>query len=388
MLTSGTGGGRSEIQAWKHSLLGMANVLGDDEIPGDAGVAIEYQLPQSSKRIDFVITGEDASARTKVNAHVSKRSARSRITKSNPSGVSHPFAQNGFMDIASLEILVAAIEETSLSRGAERMHLVTSAASKRVSELERRLGTTLLYRHGRGVRPTPAGAILYQQAKVILRNVAQARDSLAAYASSGVASIRLVANSSTVLQFLPADISSFSRKVPGARVDLLEAFSYDVPRMVADGQADIGVYHAEHPASGVVSTSYRSDRIGLVVPVGHPLSRRKSMRFNDALDHDILGYFPRHSLEEFLRLAGATITRPVRVRAQVSNPEARCAMVREGLGLAVMPEGIALQYVERMGLVVVPLTDPWAERHLFVCVRDAEALSHQAKALMEHLLPS
>jgi DUF2075 family protein len=63
---TGHGVGPAEIQAWKHSLLEMAKVLSDDEIPGDAGVAIEYQLPQSSKRIDFVITGEDASARTKV----------------------------------------------------------------------------------------------------------------------------------------------------------------------------------------------------------------------------------------------------------------------------------------------------------------------------------
>ncbi|MCK6421725.1 MAG: DUF2075 domain-containing protein [Aquabacterium sp.] len=58
--------GSSEMQSWKHSLLEMAKVLGDEEIPEDAGVAIEYQLPQTSKRIDFVITGEDAAARTKV----------------------------------------------------------------------------------------------------------------------------------------------------------------------------------------------------------------------------------------------------------------------------------------------------------------------------------
>ena len=62
----GHGVAPAEIQAWKHSLLEMAKVLQDDEIPPDAGVAIEYQLPQSSKRIDFVITGEDAAARTKV----------------------------------------------------------------------------------------------------------------------------------------------------------------------------------------------------------------------------------------------------------------------------------------------------------------------------------
>lgn len=58
--------GPSEIRAWKHSLLEMAKVLGDDEIPEDAGIAIEYQLPNSSKRIDFVITGEDASSSTQV----------------------------------------------------------------------------------------------------------------------------------------------------------------------------------------------------------------------------------------------------------------------------------------------------------------------------------
>lgn len=62
----GHGVAQAEIQAWKHSLLEMAKVLQDEEIPGEAGVAIEYQLPQSSKRIDFMITGEDAAGRTKV----------------------------------------------------------------------------------------------------------------------------------------------------------------------------------------------------------------------------------------------------------------------------------------------------------------------------------
>ena len=63
---TGYGVGPSEIQAWKYSLLEMAKVLQDEEIPSDAGVAIEYQLPQSRKRIDFVIAGEDAAARSKV----------------------------------------------------------------------------------------------------------------------------------------------------------------------------------------------------------------------------------------------------------------------------------------------------------------------------------
>jgi len=56
----------SEIQAWKHSLLQMAIVLNDEEIPDNAGVAIEYQLPRSNKRIDFILTGLDDEGQSKV----------------------------------------------------------------------------------------------------------------------------------------------------------------------------------------------------------------------------------------------------------------------------------------------------------------------------------
>lgn len=62
----GCGVSPSEVQSWRSSLLEMAKVLQDEEIPEDAGIAIEYQLPQTSKRIDFVITGEDAASRAKV----------------------------------------------------------------------------------------------------------------------------------------------------------------------------------------------------------------------------------------------------------------------------------------------------------------------------------
>lgn len=50
---------KSEIDSWINSLAFMDRVLADDEIPHDAGVSIEYHLPQSSKRIDFILTGKD-----------------------------------------------------------------------------------------------------------------------------------------------------------------------------------------------------------------------------------------------------------------------------------------------------------------------------------------
>ena len=52
--------GEKEIDSWRNSMMYMNNVLGDPDIPDDACVAIEYKLPQSAKRIDFILTGKDA----------------------------------------------------------------------------------------------------------------------------------------------------------------------------------------------------------------------------------------------------------------------------------------------------------------------------------------
>jgi uncharacterized protein len=51
--------GASEIKSWQGSLTYMAKVLRDDGLPSDAGLAIELHIPQSSKRIDFLLTGRD-----------------------------------------------------------------------------------------------------------------------------------------------------------------------------------------------------------------------------------------------------------------------------------------------------------------------------------------
>lgn len=52
---------KSEIESWKNSLQYMFNALLDQGIPPSAGVAIEYTIPLTSRRVDFILTGKDAS---------------------------------------------------------------------------------------------------------------------------------------------------------------------------------------------------------------------------------------------------------------------------------------------------------------------------------------
>lgn len=289
------------------------------------------------------------------------------------------------LDIPALKIFVAAVEEKSLSRAAERHSLVTSAASKRVAEMERHLNRVLLHRHGRGVEPTAAGLLLFQRAKAILRSLQLAEEAVQGYAVDGMAKIRLASVPSPILVVLPPQIGRFLRGNPKVSVDLLECYSYEIPRMVAEHRADIGIYHGTHPAIGVVSYPYIRDRVGLVVPLGHPLAQRKSVHLEDAIDYDLVGYFPRHSFDQFLAYVDQSVSRPPNVRLQVSNFEARCRMVQEGLGLAVLPEAIASKYLVDMGLVWLRLEDDWAERQFYICVSNArerdDAINELVKVL-------
>ena len=49
--------GEREVASWRNSLRHMDTVLSDENIPNDTGVAIEFNIPQTGKRIDFILTG-------------------------------------------------------------------------------------------------------------------------------------------------------------------------------------------------------------------------------------------------------------------------------------------------------------------------------------------
>lgn len=58
-LKTGRRVSKNELRSWEESMRYMGAVMNDEEIPHDAGVSIEYSIPQTSKRIDFILTGQN-----------------------------------------------------------------------------------------------------------------------------------------------------------------------------------------------------------------------------------------------------------------------------------------------------------------------------------------
>lgn len=66
LRTANIYGGTAEYRSWQNSLTFMRNILDDNEIPDDVSIAIEYQIPRTSKRVDFIIAGADATDKNNV----------------------------------------------------------------------------------------------------------------------------------------------------------------------------------------------------------------------------------------------------------------------------------------------------------------------------------
>ena len=290
------------------------------------------------------------------------------------------------IDLTSLQLFVAVCELGSIARAAQREFIAASAVSKRLSELEAAVETPLLQRHSRGVRLTPAGESLLHHARTVLFGLERMQGELAEYTEGVRGHVRVHANISAIVQFLPEDLGAFAQQHSQIKIDLQEHLSPDVLQAVQEGTTDLGICNLGPQGSGTLqSRPYRSDRLVLVMPAGHALSARDAINFEEALDWDIVGLHAGSSISLAMRVAAAQAGRTLRQRIQVTGLDAMCRMIDNGLGVGLIPHR-AFELMQGVGrLRSVPLTDAWAQRTLSLVARDFDALPVTSRLLVEHL---
>ncbi|OQA34257.1 MAG: Hydrogen peroxide-inducible genes activator [Betaproteobacteria bacterium ADurb.Bin341] len=289
-------------------------------------------------------------------------------------------------DWRTLELFAAVAETGSIARAAERCHTVASAVSKRLSDLESALGTALLERHSKGIRLTPAGAALLDRARGLIEQARQIESEICGFASGMSGQVRLFANISAIVQFLPAALARFAEAHPEVQIHLEEQVSSRVVQAVLDHVADLGIVSdwVRHP--DLEQLPFRSDELVLLVPPGHPLANRQCLPFADALDFSMIGLHASGTLQACQLRAAAEAGRELPLRIRVTSFDAACLMVAAGLGIGVVPKMATTPYVASLGLISLELTDLWARRQLYLCRRIDEPLSPAAQRLYAHLL--
>src|SRR5215470_2012677 len=289
-------------------------------------------------------------------------------------------------DLVDLRLFLLVTEAASITHGAARAGMALASASERIRLMEDSFGAPLLERNRRGVRATPAGSALVHHAQVVIQQVERMRAELSEYAEGLRGRVRLFANTTAIAEFLPAALGAFLSLHPQIDIDLEERSSREIVRAVAGNVAEIGIVGDEvNPAKELQTFPFAEDRLVLIAPRDHVVSRRRTILFRDSLAYDHVGLPAGNALQDQMEDHAARAGRRLKLRVRLPDFDAVCQVVGNGVGVAVVPETAARRYQRSATFRIIPLTDTWAPRRLTICVRSFAALAPAGQRLVEHL---
>ena len=185
------------------------------------------------------------------------------------------------IELRHLRYFRAVAEAASFTAAARNVHVAQQVLSAQIRQLEDTLGVQLLERTSRGVVLTPAGAAFLDGARATLadldRSVAAARNAARAVAGELVVGLNVAAGGE-----LPTElIAGFRSAEPQVEVRL-RSFELNQPAAgLLDRSADVSFVRPPLTAAGLCLEEIASEPRVFVLPAGHPLASRSSLRLAD-----------------------------------------------------------------------------------------------------------
>lgn len=251
----------------------------------------------------------------------------------------------------------------SFARASEALALSQPALSQSISQMELVLGAKLFRRTTRFVRLTPEGELLLPRAEAILAEVEGAMAVLRASGKAGIAHISLGTLPSFAIVFLADILRRFRKLHPATRVAVTDGTSDVLHAGVAAGQIDLAIGSRLRGYPNVSFEPVLRERFALVLRRDHPLARRRSVTWREALAQDFIAFPPGSgghvAMQETLERAGLSLS-PVMTLAQ-SNTVTN--MVEAGVGITALPV-LGCPPPAHKVLAVRPLIDPLVDREI------------------------
>ncbi len=273
------------------------------------------------------------------------------------------------LQLPYLATFVKAAELGSFTATAKVLRLTQAAVSQRVQALEKTLGKSLFQRRGGRVLVTEAGRQLYDYAQQILDLHREARRKISGYEAPVAGELLLAASSIPGEYLLPALLSVFGRKHPHIRVRAAVSDSMGVIAQVERGTVSLGLVGRKTDDPHLQFRYLASDRMVLVVPPGHALSRRKRVSVKQLPRYPLVlreaGSGLRHCFEKSLEKAGLSLA-DLRVALELGSNEAIKEAVLRGIGVAILSTNAVQKELQAGRLHALEVSDLHCDREMFV----------------------
>jgi DNA-binding transcriptional LysR family regulator len=283
-----------------------------------------------------------------------------------------------------LELFLAVLDQGGVGRAAKARNISQPAVSEHLQGLAAYFGVPLLERRGRSVRPTPAARVLEpyaRQAVGLLRGAERAAADLRGLHGG---SLTIGASTTPGTYLLPAALGRFHAAHPGIALSLQISDTREIERWVSAGQVELGVIGEAPLVPGLTAERWVQDELVLIVPRGHPLARRRSVRAPAIAGEPYIareeGSSTRGVAERYLARLGVALTPTM----ELGSTEAIREAVGAGLGVALVSRHAVLAPDRR--IAAVRLAGLRWTRDLLIVQRTGTPLGPAAAAFRSLLL--
>lgn len=246
----------------------------------------------------------------------------------------------GTMEFRQLELFLAVIEESSVTRAAERMYLSPGAVSLQLHSLADHLQTELFIRRGKHLVPTPAALRLAEHARAVLAQVRQIEQEFSGDPLTDKRPFHFATGASTLIHRLGPPLRRLRKKFPGTPIEITVSATEEMVAGLLDRRFDLALISLPFANENIDVIPLYEEELLFLKPAPHRVSGAHIGCIQPAeLAHASFLLYPKRSnmrtmIEQFLRDMGIT----PRVIMEADDTEAIKKAVEAGFGYSVLPE--------------------------------------------------
>lgn len=275
------------------------------------------------------------------------------------------------MDFKQLKSFAAVVEYKSFSKAAEKLNIAQPTISTHIRTLEEELNTRLILRTTKSIEITPQGLEAYKYATKIL----DLRECILESCSSNARSIiRVGASTIPATYLLPELLPKYTQIARDTYFVIHQSRSREIVDGVMDGQFDVGLTGMSIEKDGLTCTPFCQNRMVLITPVTeHYLQLQQQME----VPLEILLKEPmvlreqgsKKSANRFLDAMGISED-DLNVVARVNDQEAVKNLVAKGIGVSLISEIAARDFIRERRLLQFSLPHYEAAQNLYIVHRN------------------
>ncbi len=242
------------------------------------------------------------------------------------------------MNLRDLRYLVAVAEHKHFGRAAEACFVSQPTLSTQIKKLEEELGVTLIERTNRQVMLTPVGERIVAQAQRVLREVSQMVHIAEEHKDPYGGEFRLGIIPTVAPYLLPKILGPLRKALPKLRIQLTEAQTAVLTRMVREGDLDAAVLALPLEEDNLKQHKLYTENFYFAVSRNHPKAGKKSVRLADLDNEQVLLLEDGHCLRDQALEVCQSHNAVENTNFRATSIETLRQMVAADVGITLMPE--------------------------------------------------